>query len=478
MRVPGAGLVLLAAAALALGACATAPLPSPEIPASSRLTEPGTASFFFPVEVPLAELGRMLDASVPKRMADTRKEEVAETLREDFYRYEVERGPIEVGSSGEHLTFRFPVRGKITIGGRLRPIPLGRGLPVEETIDLDGEVFGTAVPSVKADWRLDLSPVAQISLARADLMLLDVVPVNLRSLLEEKLNPVLNRELRGAAGAAAAGLILRKEAEAAWRALHFSRQGLNGENLWLRFQPSEISLAKISEVGGVLRTGIGISGQVSMALGGEGKPPSVSPLPPPRLVEGGEGRFELEIPLVASPAELSGLLNQSLKGSRHKLGRSRSMTVTAAKVEPEGDRLLISLDFEESQSKSGGGAGGTLRLRGRPVFDPAKNLLRIADLRYDLATKSLRLRIANRLHREKLLKGLEKAARLDFTPTLRELEAEARTALRDVLRPRGVRGEVTLEPVQVLAVGVADGAVYARCRVAGATPALGFRQGS
>jgi hypothetical protein len=415
----------------------------------------------------------MLDASVPKRMADTRKEEVAEALREDFYRYEVERGPIEVGSGGEgRLTFRFPVQGKITIGGRLRPLPLGRGLPVEETIVLDGEVAGTAVPAVGEDWRLDLDPVAQVFLSRADLTILNVVPVNLRALLEEKLNPVLNRELRGAAGAAAAGLVLRKEAEAAWRALHFSRKGLNGENLWLRFQPAEISLAKISEVGGVLRTGIGISGQVSMALGGEGKPPAVSPLPPPRLVEGGEGRFEFEIPLVASPAELSGLLNQSLKGSRHKLGRSRSMTVTAAKVEPEGDRLLISLDFLETQGKGGSGAGGTLRLRGRPVFDPAKNTLRIADLQYDLATKSLRLRIANRLHREKLLKGLEKAARLDFTPTLRELEAEARTALRDVLRPRGVRGEVTLEPVQVLAVGVADGAVYARCRVAGATTAL------
>ncbi|HYO15365.1 MAG TPA: DUF4403 family protein [Thermoanaerobaculia bacterium] len=470
-------LVLLVSAGLAAGSCASIPVPpSPELPAPSRpLTDPGTASFFFPVEVSLAELGRMLDAAVPRRLADTRKEEVAEALREDFYRYEVERGPVEVGSSGEWLTFRFPVRGKVTVGGRLRPLPLGRGLPVEETIELEGEVFGTAVPSVAPDWRLDLSPVAQISLNRADLMLLDVVPLNLRTLLEEKLNPVLNRELRTAAGQSAMGLVLRKEAEAAWRALHFSRKGVHGEDLWIRFQPSEITLAKISESGGVLRTGLGISGEVSVGLGGEVTPPPVSPLPPPRQVDGGEGRFELEIPVVATPEELSGLLDRSLRGSRHRLGRSRSMIVTAAKVEADGDRLLILLDFQESQSKGGSGAGGTLRLRGRPVFDPAKNVLRIADLQHDLATKNLRLRVASRLHREKLLKGLEKAARLDFTPTLRDLEAEARTALRDVLRPRGVRGEVTLEPVQVLSVGVADGAVYARCRVAGRTPALVLR---
>jgi hypothetical protein len=469
-------LVLLVCAGLAASACASIPgRPSPELPAPSRpLTDPGTASFFFPVEVSLAELGRMLDAAVPRRMADTRKEEVADALREDFYRYEVERGPVEVGSSGEWLTFRFPVRGTITVGGRLRPIPLGRGLPVEETIELDGEVSGTAVPSVAPDWRLDLSPMAQITLARADLMLLDVVPLNLRTLLEEKLNPVLNRELRNAAGQSAAGLVLRKEAEAAWRALHFARKGVNGEDLSIRFRPSEITLAKISESGGVLRTGLGISGEVSVALGGEVTPPPVSPLPPPRQVDGGEGRFELEIPVVATPEELSGLLDRSLRGSRHRLGRSRAMIVTAAKVEADGDRLLILLDFQESEAKSGR-AGGTLRLRGRPVFDPAKNVLRIADLQHDLATKNLRLRVASRLHREKLLKGLEKAARLDFTPTLRDLEAEARTALRDVLRPRGVRGEVTLEPVQVLSVGVADGALYARCRVAGKTPALVLR---
>ncbi|MFP5287374.1 MAG: DUF4403 family protein, partial [Thermoanaerobaculia bacterium] len=168
----------------------------------------------------------MLDASVPKRMADTRKEEVAEALREDFYKYEVERGPIEVESGGEgRLTFRFTVQGTITIGGRFRPIPLGRGVPMEETIVLNGEVAGTAVPAVGQDWRLDLAPVAQVFLSRADLTILNVVPLDLRTLLEEKLNPVLNRELRSAAGAAA-GQILRRKAEEAWRDLHFSHKGL------------------------------------------------------------------------------------------------------------------------------------------------------------------------------------------------------------------------------------------------------------
>jgi hypothetical protein len=466
-------LAAVAVLAMMAGACSSGRVQPPaEMPVPAPPPATGTASFFFPVEVPLAELGRMLDAAVPRRMAETRKEEVAEALREDFYRYEVERGPVALGSSGEWLTFRFPVRGKVTVGGRVRPIPLGRGVPVEETIELAGEVFGTAVPAVGPDWRLDFHPVAQISLARADLMLLELVPLNLRSLLEEKLNPVLNRELRSATGRAEAGLVLRRSAEEAWRALHFSRRGLNGENRWLRFQPSEISVAKIAESGGVLRTGLGISGEVSVVLGAEASPPPISPLPPPREVAGSGGRFELEIPVVASPAELSVLMDRSLKGSRHRLGRSRAMVVTAAKVEADGDRLLVALDFQESPGKAGRSAGGTLRLRGRPVYDPAKNVLRIADLRYDLATRSLRLRIANRLHREELLRGLEKAARLDFTATLRRLEGEARTALREILLPRGVRGGLELEPVRVLSVSVAEGSVYARCRVAGAVPAL------
>ena len=117
--------------------------PPAAIPTSAILSsESGKASFFFPVTVPLSQVRRIVEESVPARMSDERKQEISGALHDDFYRYTLERGDVEVGFSGEWLTFSFPVRGRLTIGGRIG------GLPVQETVALvcdNGDTFDVAV---------------------------------------------------------------------------------------------------------------------------------------------------------------------------------------------------------------------------------------------------------------------------------------------------------------------------------------------
>ena len=197
--------------------------PPASIPAPSILSsESGKASFFFPVAIPLSQVRRIVEESVPPRMSDERKQEISGAIQDDFYRYTLERGEVEVGFSGEWLTFSFPVRGRLTIGGRLG------GLPVQETIELGGPVRGTASPAITPDWRPDPRPAAQIELDRADLKLPGGFSVGVRSLLEARLNPILNQELQKAAGRLLADLALRRKAEEAWRSLHVARRAVAG----------------------------------------------------------------------------------------------------------------------------------------------------------------------------------------------------------------------------------------------------------
>ena len=174
----------------------------------------GKASFFFPVAVPLAEVRRLVEASVPPRWSDERKAEIASALKDGFYRYTLQRGAVEVGFAASELTFAFPVHGSLTIGGRLA------GLPVQETVDFGGRVHGTASPSIGPDWRPDPRPAARVDLDRADLNVLGVFPVSVRAFLEGRLNPLLDQELKRAAGRLLADLALRRKAEEAWRSLH------------------------------------------------------------------------------------------------------------------------------------------------------------------------------------------------------------------------------------------------------------------
>jgi uncharacterized protein DUF4403 len=120
-------------------------------------------------------------------------------------------------------------------------------------------------------------------------------------------------------------------------------------------------------------------------------------------------------------------------------------------------------------------------LRGRPFLDPKTNVLRLADLQYGLEKGDLTLRLLDRLHRAELLERLEKGARLDLAPVLGRAEREAARAIQSFLPWSGLsgnglsgnnKGEVKIDPVEVLGVSVSGGAVWARCRVKGTIPPL------
>jgi hypothetical protein len=460
-------LAALGLAAL-LAACSgtrgpSSPAPAP-VPGAFAPSEAGRAAFFFPVAVPLAEVGRIVEATLPPRMSDERKAEISGALEDDFYRYALERGPVAVGFADGRLSFAFAVHGRLTIGGRLRPL----GLPVEQTVEIAARVHGTAAPAITPAWQPDPRPSARIDVDRADLQVLRLFSVSVRGFLQDQLDPVLDRELQRAAGRLLADLALRRKAEAAWRSLHVARRVADGETLWIRFQPMAISLAPVTVKDAVLHTGFGITGMVSLGLGSPLAPPPVALLPPLGRNAERAGGFEVEVPVAAPPAELSRWVDAALRGMRFRAGRDREFTIRSASLGAEGDRLLLTLAFAT------GGRDGTLILRGRPALDPGTSVLRLADLDYDLDSGSLFLKLANRLHRTELLARLQKAAHLDLAPLLARADRETARAVRGLL-PAGLSGEVRIEPVHVLGVGVAGGQVWARCRVAGAISAAAFQ---
>src|SRR3712207_2373355 len=61
----------------------------------------GSASFFFPLEIPFEEVRKAIEASLPRTLSDDRKQEITAALKDDFYRFSIERGDVEIGFSGE-----------------------------------------------------------------------------------------------------------------------------------------------------------------------------------------------------------------------------------------------------------------------------------------------------------------------------------------------------------------------------------------
>jgi Domain of unknown function (DUF4403) len=461
----------LLAAFLFLHACApSAPvvIDPPAPPPGVRILpdDVGSASFFLPVEVPLAEVRRRVEASIPRQIEEQRREEYSPLLDEESWRLLATRGVLEVGFSAERFVFRFPVVGRLTFAGRLRPV----GLRVRESVDFSGVVTGWVQPSLAPDWQLRLTSHAQLDLRRAEVEIFKVVKVGLRSLLQDEIDPVLDQEFRRAAEQAVADWKLREQAAAAWKALFFEQEILDGEGLWLRFRPAEVRVAALRAEGDRLRTGFAISGAVHLGFSAWEGAPAPAPLPPPGVLAAPAGRLEIEVPVLASDADLSRLAAKRLQGVRHQVG-GYAMDVSGASLRVLGDGLLVALDFQ-ARGPLARGARGRLFLRGRPEFDPQSKVLRLAGLDYDLATRSRLLHAAGWLLRSDLLASLEREARFDVAATLREADRTAQAAVRSLRFPAGLTGEIRLDSASVTQLVVADGYLYARCRITGTVAPL------
>lgn len=463
-------LAVLLAASLLLTACSrpeTVLIDPPAPPPGVRVLpdDAGHASFFLPVEVPLAEVRSRAEASVPRQIEEQRREEYSPLLDEESWRLLATRGGLDVGFSAERFVFRFPVVGRLTFAGRLRSV----GVPVRESIDFSGTVTGWVKPALAADWQLRLDAHAQLDLSRAEVEIFRVVKIGLRGLLQDEIDPILEREFRRAAERAVADWKLREQAAEAWKALHFSQEVLNGEGLWLRFRPEEVRVAPLRAEGGRLRTGFAISGEVRLGFAAAAPPPP-KPLPPLGIVAEPSGRLEIEVPVLASDADLSRLAAKRLQGARHKVG-GYEMDISKASLRVLGDGMLVALDFE-ARGPLARGARGRLFLRGQPVFDRPAKVLRLAGLDYDLATRSRLLQAAGWLLRADLLASLERETRFDVAATLREADRQAQAAVESLRFPAGLQGEIRLESATVNELVVSDGYLYARCRITGRSTPL------
>lgn len=463
-------LALLLAAALLLTACSrpeTVLIDPPAPPPGVRILpdDVGHASFFLPVEVPLAEVRGRVEASVPRQMEEQRREEYSPLLEEDSWRLLATRGLIDVGFAADRFVFRFPVVGRLTFSGRLQPVRL----PVREAVDFSGTVTGSVKPSLAPDWQLRLESHAQLDLSRAEVEVFKVVKIGLRRLLQDEIDPILEREFRRAMEQAAADWKLREQAAAAWKALSFSQEILNGEGLWLRFRPEEVRIAALRPAGDRVRTGFAIAGQMRLGFA-EGAREAPSPLPPPGVLAEPSGRLEIDVPVLASDADLSRLAAKRLQGSRHRVG-GYEMDISGASLRVLGDGLLVALDFE-ARGPFARGARGRLFLRGQPVFDPQAKVLRLAGLDYDLATRSRLLHAAGWLLRSDLLASLERETRFDVAATLRAADRQAQEAVRSLRFPAGLQGEIRLDSATVTDLIVSDGYLYARCRITGTSTPL------
>jgi hypothetical protein len=105
-----------------------------------------------------------------------------------------------------------------------------------------------------------------------------------------------------------------------------------------------------------------------------------------------QGKVKIAVPIDIPFPEVNRLLEAQLKGKTFPEDKNSvfAATVRGVKLAASGDRLLISLRIQASESKTwfGLGAEAAIHVWGKPVLDRDRQMLRLADIALDVESEA------------------------------------------------------------------------------------------
>jgi hypothetical protein len=191
-----------------------------------------------------------------------------------------------------------------------------------------------------------------------------------------------------------------------------------------------------------------------------------------------QGRLSLAFPIDIPFTEISRLMETQLKGKTFPEDKSSAFTATINSVSlaASGNRLLISVGMRANETKSwfGLGADATIYVWGRPILDPARQMLRLIDISLDVESQAAfgMLGAAARAALPYLEQTLSDKAVIDLVPLAQEARTNiAKTVAEFNKRTDSIRVDAEVLDLRLVGlefdtktlrvVGEADGTVRA-----------------
>jgi predicted small integral membrane protein len=249
----------------------------------------------------------------------------------------------------------------------------------------------------------------------------------------------------------------RREWAKMCRSVSLKGAGKNAPDLWMEMRPIRAFAAqpRIEAEALVITLGVEAETRVMPAQTAPSCPfPRELAIVPPLE----DGRIAVAVPIDMPFTEVDRILAAQMVGRDFSApGAPVAATVLAAQVTPAGDRLLISLRVKAREQTSwfGLGAEATINVWGRPVLDPAMQILRLADISLDVDSQVAfgLLGAAARAAIPYLQKAIEDAAKLDLAPFAADARRAIEASLADFRRnAAGVEVAASITSVRLAAL--------------------------
>jgi Domain of unknown function (DUF4403) len=229
-------------------------------------------------------------------------------------------------------------------------------------------------------------------------------------------------------------------------------------NLWLELRPTRAFAGQPRINDSALTLTVGVQAQTRI-VPSETKPDCPFPAQLELVPQMEQGRVNIGVPIDIPFTEVNRLLELQLKGKTFPEDQSGAFaaTVKTVKLAASGDRLLISLGVKANENKSwfGFGAEATIHVWGRPVLDPARQMLRLNDVALDVESEAAfgLLGAAARAAVPYLEKSLADNAVVDLVPLTANARKSIEAAIADFRKSAdGVRVDAAITNLRLVGI--------------------------
>jgi hypothetical protein len=413
----------------------------PEPPRSkvAPVTLPATTSYLpVSLHVPTHSIVALLETAVPKAFTlDVQK---------DVHVHGVpSRGPITVENdeAQRRVLVSMPLAGRVEVETRL-PLP-----HASVGLDISGGIRASFSPVVCQDQtinpQLGLSVYVDQAVVKTKIGEIGVTELvqgavgNVVSALKVPVEAQLANAFNG-----------RNQVEHLWDRINSVHKLANEPPTWLRITPRKLTLRQFDYTKDSIASGVALELETHVFVQDAAPEVLKAPLPAFDMAENLAEDFHLSIPVEVSYALINKQLQTQLAKARFNLPDGARLAITSATLEPYGDGILLSVDFDGRKGlmKS---VSGRLYIVGVPVFDVATAELRLEQLKYSVATETLLMQNVEWLAHSTVLDAVAAASVVKLNGEMEKAKSKANEALDKLKRqlPKEVGADVRVTELHI-----------------------------
>jgi hypothetical protein len=371
-----------------------------------------------PVVVTIPAIRAAIDARTPRTLSGSRPGSARNPPNNLNLDWAAERGPLTVTGRPDALAMSAPLQGILRANGTLGSLAgefalsgggvagalgnlgtvggaLGRQLEslanrsFDQRADIRGNLVVTSRPALTPDWRIAPNLYAQFTLS--DVL---VQVANFRLNISNEVRPLVDRAVQSEVTKLETNmrnsLLLEDAARTEWdrlcRAFPLGSASRGVPDLWLEVKPMRAIAAQPSFAAEAVTLLIGVEAQTRV-VPSETKPTCPFPSQLEIVPQVAAGAMKFSVPIDIPFADMNRMIEAQLAGRNFPEDGAANIVVRRATVTPSGSRLLISLLLQaRERSFFSLGTEAVVNVWGRPVLDRENQVVRLADVEYDVSS--------------------------------------------------------------------------------------------